>query len=264
MNLPKLDQYVTDFAGVLDQATLDQLNQSAFNYENTSGHQFVAVLIPDRQWKELFDISLNIFNTNQIGQEDVNNGLLLVIATDEKKIRIMVGYGLEGEMPDVLASKIIEEDIRPLVNSWDYAGAVRVFYDRSQQAISSGEWKAMQPLDDIDGNESLLFIVALFAYFLGKSARSLKKEKSKKRRSSLWMTGLISVLVLITAVVTIGFLIPLFIYLAAMFFGYVAPGMFLFFPRTGGGFGKWWFGGGGGFGGFSGGGGFSWGGGAGD
>lgn len=75
---------------MLDTGTLDELNTNAYNYEQASGHQFVAVLIPNRQGYELFDIALNIFNTNQIGKKDINNGLLLVIATEEKKIRIMV------------------------------------------------------------------------------------------------------------------------------------------------------------------------------
>lgn len=92
MDLPPLEQYVTDFAGVLNQPTIDELNQNAFNYYNISGHQFVAVLIPDRQGNELFDISLKLFNDNGIGSKEDNDGLLLVIATEEKKIRIMVGY----------------------------------------------------------------------------------------------------------------------------------------------------------------------------
>lgn len=121
MDLPAIDQYITDFAGVLDESQEKELNQRAYNYAQVSGHQFVAVLIPHRQGHELFDISLKLFNDNRIGSAQTNDGLLLVIATEEKKIRIVVGYGLEAEMPDVLANKIIEEDIRPLVNSGDFA-----------------------------------------------------------------------------------------------------------------------------------------------
>lgn len=60
---------------------------------------------------------MKVFRDNNIGQKDKNNGLLLLIATDEKKIRIIVGYGLEGSMPDGLASNIIKDNIRPRVNS---------------------------------------------------------------------------------------------------------------------------------------------------
>lgn len=267
MNLPKLDQYVTDFAWVLDEQTLNDLNASAYKYEQWSWHQFVAVLIPDRQWYELFDISLKIFNDNQIGIKDINDGLLLVVATNEKKIRIMVGYGLEGEMPDVLASKIIEEDVRPLVNSWDFAWAVRAFYARSQQAISSGEWKAMAPEDEIDESEGLIFAVAVFAYFFGRNFRASKKSKSKKKfpRIASW---LFSWLILAVAIIVTLSIIPLVVYAAAAFFGYIVWASRLFFPwwpRWGfwgwkGGRGGW----GSSFGWFSWGGWFSGGGGAGD
>lgn len=140
MNLPKLEQHVTDFAWVLDSATLDELNAHAAQYEQSSAwRQFVAVLFPNRQWRELFDIALATFNENGIWTKQNNDGLLLMIATEEKKIRIMVGYGLEGEMPDILASKIIENDIRPLVNAGDFAWAIKAFYVRSEEAISTNE-----------------------------------------------------------------------------------------------------------------------------
>lgn len=90
MNLPKLTQYVSDFSNVLDTQSLADLNMSAKSYDTQTSNQIVAVLIPNRNGKELFDIGMNIFDTNGIGQSDKDNGLLLVISTEEKKIRIIV------------------------------------------------------------------------------------------------------------------------------------------------------------------------------
>ena len=272
MHLPKLEQYVTDFAWVLDENTLSELNANAYKYEQASGHQFVTVLIPDRQWYELFDISLKIFNDNQIGNEDINDWLLLVIVTDEKKIRIMVGYGLEGEMPDVLASKIIEEDIRPLVNSGDFAWAVRAFYARAEQAIAAWEAKQIQPENELGKDEWMIFAVALFAYFFGRTFRTWRKNKNKK--SSWISSGIFSWLILGAAIITTLSIIPVVVYIVAGLFGYIAGASFMFFPgwpwwgfwgwskggRWGGSRGGW----GGSFGWFSWGGGSSWGGWAGD
>jgi uncharacterized protein len=92
MNLPKLNQFVTDFSNVLSANQISELSALAKDYETKTTNQLVTVLIPNRNGFELFDIGMNIFNTNQIGQKDVNNGLLLVISTEEKKIRIVVGY----------------------------------------------------------------------------------------------------------------------------------------------------------------------------
>ena len=92
-----------------------------------------------------FDIALKAFNENGIGDKQRNDGLLLAIATEEKKIRIMVWYGLEGKIPDLLASQIIEEKIRPEVNQWNIYQGIKNFYEvidgkQSPPEISQEEW----------------------------------------------------------------------------------------------------------------------------
>ena len=267
MNLPPLTQYVTDFAGVVDQKTLDEFNVHAYQYDQLSGHQFVVVLIPDRQWKELFDIALKLFNDNGIWGKQENDGLLLVIATSEKKIRIMVGYGLEWEMPDVLASKIIEEDIRPLVNSGDIAWAIRAFYTRSEQAIAAGEWKHID--DDLSNKDEewFLFFIALAGFAIGKWLRAWKGKSKKQRWSMLIIPVLISIAVLVGGAVSIGIGFAIASYLFGWFAGFFLGSWLFFMPRwPRGGFGGWFssggFGWGWSFGWFSWGGGSSWGGGA--
>ena len=100
----------------------------AKNIETNSGYQIVTVLFPHREGNELFDIAIKAFNENKIWDKERNDGLLLAIATEEKKIRIIVWYGLEWDIPDLLASQMIEEQIRPRVNSWDFHQAIKNFY----------------------------------------------------------------------------------------------------------------------------------------
>jgi uncharacterized protein len=95
MNLPKLSQYVTDFSNVLPADQLSSLNALAQQYDAQTTSQLVTVLFPNRNGNELIDIGMKVFTDNGIGQKDKDNGLLLLISTDEKKIRIVVGYGLE-------------------------------------------------------------------------------------------------------------------------------------------------------------------------
>ena len=135
MKLPKLTQYVEDFSNVLSQTDLESLRQAAREYEKKTTVQVVVVLFPTREGNELFDIGMRIFKDNAIGQKGKDNGILLVIATDEKKIRIITGYGLEGDIPDVLASDMIEKDIRPLVNEAKYTEAIRAFFARVDRAV---------------------------------------------------------------------------------------------------------------------------------
>lgn len=95
MNLPKLSEYVTDFSGVLSAENIKNLREVARAYELKTTNQMVVVLFPNRDGNELFEIGMKLFKSNQIGQKDANNGVLLLIATDEKKIRIITGYGME-------------------------------------------------------------------------------------------------------------------------------------------------------------------------
>lgn len=90
MDLPVLDQYITDYSNVLTDDQLFEINAMALQYQKETSNQFVAVLFPSRQGNELMDIGMKVFKDAGIGQKDKNNGLLLLISTEEKKIRIIV------------------------------------------------------------------------------------------------------------------------------------------------------------------------------
>lgn len=144
MNLPKLTQFVNDFSNSLSQDQLTELNKIAKDYETKTTNQILVVLFPNRNWKELADIWLKVFRDNQIWQKGKNNWLLLLISTEEKKIRIVTWYWLEWDIPDVLASDIIEKDIRPAVNESKIYDWIKNYYNRVIKALDTGEWKKIQ------------------------------------------------------------------------------------------------------------------------
>ena len=121
LTLPPLTQLVTDYSNVFDTNTLSGLNEKALTLEKQTSAQVAAVLFPHREGNELFDIGMRLFRKSRIGQEGKNNGVLLLIATEEKKLRIVVWYGLEWAVPDIVASQLIEQTLRPLVNEWSEA-----------------------------------------------------------------------------------------------------------------------------------------------
>ena len=240
MNLPKLTQYVTDFSNTLTTSQLADLNARAQSYDQQTSNQIVAVLFPNRNRNELIDIGMNVFDANKIWQAGKNNGLLLLISTEEKKIRIIVWYGLEDKIPDLLASRFIEENIRPLVNSGDFAGAIRMFYDRSINAIASDEAATVvdttqsntsksQPLDWIGIVWILLWawLFSLFAFLFHLRRWSL----SSFLRMKIWQwaifIGVFILLLVLASVVSIFFLFVFLGFLLSLFNGR-------------GGFGLWW------------------------
>ena len=139
MELPQFEYFVNDYSNVLTKNEFSELNELAKSIEQGSGHQVVTVLFPHREENELFDIALKAFNENKIWDKERNDGLLLAIATEEKKIRIIVWYGLEWDIPDLLASQMIEEQIRPRVNSWDFHQAIKNFYKNFGDYITNYE-----------------------------------------------------------------------------------------------------------------------------
>lgn len=129
MKIPKLDTYVNDFSRVLSKQTRHELNEAAAKIEKESSLQVVTVIFPHRKWRELKDIALEVFNENGIGQEWKNNGLLLIISSEEKKIRIMVWKWLEWLMNEKWCKNIIEKKLRPLLNKWSYSELIQVWQE---------------------------------------------------------------------------------------------------------------------------------------
>ena len=139
MNLPKFEHFVNDYSNIFTEEQRLELGILAKNIETNSGYQVVTVLFPHREGNELFDIALKAFNENKIWDKERNDGLLLAIATEEKKIRIVVWYGLEWKIPDALASKIIEEIIRPEVKKENFYEAVKKFYEKLPEYLEEPE-----------------------------------------------------------------------------------------------------------------------------
>lgn len=160
------------------------LNQLAEATEKVTKHQIVTVLFPHREGNELFDIALKAFNDNGIGDKERNDGLLLAIATEEKKIRIMVWYGLEWEVPDLVASKIIENLIRPEVNNWNFYQAVKNFYSFFTDVNLKTEIEQSIPKEKYFDSDTILFVIVLIFEIVFFTFWGRKSWKSHWRLSS--------------------------------------------------------------------------------
>ncbi len=129
MNSPKLEHYINDVSRVLSESVHHEANERLKNHDNQTTVQAVVYLFPHRQGRELLDIGLEIFNENGIGQKDTNNGLLLIVATEEKKLRIITGKGMEFEWNTEKCKYIVEQILRPLLNEEKYDEMVKAWCD---------------------------------------------------------------------------------------------------------------------------------------
>jgi uncharacterized membrane protein YgcG len=127
LNLGKLESYVNDFSNVLPSEKRHQLNELFAAHERATTEQVVIVLFPNREGNELFDIGMKLFEENGIWQKGTNNGLLLMVATDEKKIRIMTGKGMDLTYTEMVCRGIIEKELRPLLNEGKFIELIEIW-----------------------------------------------------------------------------------------------------------------------------------------
>lgn len=142
LEAPKLSKYINDFSWILSTEQIEFLDKKFINHEITNTEQVVAVLIKNREWNELLDIWLKIFNENQIGQKNINNGLLLLISTEEAKIRIIVGKWLELKYTEMFCHAIIENQLRPLLIQGKYFELLDLWHQIVNQNFSLEEKEA--------------------------------------------------------------------------------------------------------------------------
>jgi uncharacterized protein len=122
--LPKLTGRVVDDAKLLSPEQVAQLTQLSDDIEKASTRQFVVATIPDLQGYPIEDYGNKLIRGWGIGQKGANNGIILIVAPNERKVRIEVGYGLEPIMTDALSSVIINETILPRFKAGDMAGGI--------------------------------------------------------------------------------------------------------------------------------------------
>jgi uncharacterized protein len=121
---PPLSGRVVDAANLLDPAQKQQLEALSVDVEKVAQRQFVVATIPDLQGYPIEDYGYKLGRAWGIGQKDANNGIILIVAPNERKVRIEVGYGLEPIMTDALSQTIIDDQILPKFRGGDMAGGI--------------------------------------------------------------------------------------------------------------------------------------------
>jgi len=135
---PKL---VNDFTNTLTDHQKEDLEQKLVKYDDSTSNQIAIVIIPTLSDYPIEDVSLRILRDWGVGNKEKNNGIVLLIAKDDHKVRIEVGYGLEGAVPDITASQIIQSVIIPNFKEDNYYRGIDLATDDIIKA-AAGEYKA--------------------------------------------------------------------------------------------------------------------------
>lgn len=135
LDVPFLSGRVIDEVGVLSNETKNSLEQKLKEHEKQTTNQVVVLIIPSLEGEILEEYSLKVASTWKLGQKKKDNGVLLLIAKNDRKLRIEVGYGLEGTLTDILCNRIIQKEITPYFKKGDFSTGVEHGVDSILGAI---------------------------------------------------------------------------------------------------------------------------------
>lgn len=138
VSVPPLNTRLTDLTATLTTADASLLEQKLAAFETKKGSQIAVLIIPTTQPEDIAQYAIRVVEQWKLGRKKVDDGVLLLIAKDDRKLRIEVGYGLEGVLPDATVKRIIAETISPKFKQGDFAGGIHAGVDRLM-AVIDGE-----------------------------------------------------------------------------------------------------------------------------
>ncbi len=176
-DFPQTQGYVSDFAGLLSSDNITQLEAQLAQLEKDTGTQIAVVTVKTMEGNSVEDYASRLFEAWGIGQKDENNGVLFIIALEERKVRIEVGYGLEPVLTDGRCGRILDTEVVPYFKDDNYTEGIMAGVNAIEGYIRDGTPPAPleeNPVSDTIGNlfPIIMFISVAGMYLTGFMARS--------------------------------------------------------------------------------------------
>ena len=122
--VPPLSGRVVDLTGTLSGAAVNRVEAELSDLEKRKGSQIAVLIVPTTQPEDIEQFGIRVADQWKLGRKGVDDGAILLVAKDDRRVRIEVGYGLEGALPDAIANRIVDEVITPHFRSGDFDGGV--------------------------------------------------------------------------------------------------------------------------------------------
>ncbi|MBY0539299.1 TPM domain-containing protein [Patescibacteria group bacterium] len=157
--------YVNDFAGVLSFETVTTLNTELETFTKETGGEIAVAVVPSLDGDDIESYANTLFREWGVGGADTNTGILLLVAIEDRDVRVEVGYGYEGTVPDAYASRIIRDDILPSFRDGDYDSGIKngvaslLLLIRDPSAVPPIEESANFSFEDIGFIGYMIFFV---------------------------------------------------------------------------------------------------------
>ena len=168
--VPPLSDRVVDQTGTLTAGDIASLTQALKDLETRKGSQVAVLIVPTTDGEAIEQYALRVAEAWKIGRKKIDDGALLVIAKNDRRLRIEVGYGLEGALTDATTKRIIDEDITPKFKAGDFGGGVAAGIDKMVRIVNGEKlpepepphWQDSQSFNPEDLFNPFLIIPAIF------------------------------------------------------------------------------------------------------
>lgn len=164
--VPALTGRVVDQTGTLSASDQDELSRTLADFETRKGSQIAVLIVPTTQPESIEQFSIRVAEAWKIGRKKIDDGAILVVAKNDRKLRIEVGYGLEGVLTDATTKRIIDEVIAPRFKSGDFAGGITAGAERMIKVIDGEPLPAPPARSEWSGNTGWIDNLLEYAPFV--------------------------------------------------------------------------------------------------
>lgn len=172
--VPALQHRVTDLTQTLSPEQQSALETRLADFEQQKGSQIAVLIVPTTAPEAIEQYSIRVVDTWKLGREKQDDGVLVLVAKDDRKMRIEVGYGLEGAIPDIYAKRIISEIMVPSFRQGDFYGGINHAVEQIIKLISGEQLPApAQTRQNGDKLWDMLYVVLIAAFVVGGILRAV-------------------------------------------------------------------------------------------
>jgi uncharacterized protein len=175
VGVPPLTVRVTDLTTTLTRGQVQALEETLKDFETRKGSQLAVLIVPTTQPETIEQYGIRVAEQWKLGRKGIDDGAILIVAKNDRTLRIEVGYGLEGVLNDATAKRIVSDTIVPRFRQGDFAGGIREGVDRMISVIE-GEPLPEPAADSTQEGSDLrhyALVALLFAFFMGGFLRSI-------------------------------------------------------------------------------------------
>ena len=187
LNTPALHDRVNDTAGLLSEQQQGELEAKLKGIEDSTGHQFAFLSVPSLNGASIEEFAVATAHAWKLGDAKRDDGLLFVISKGDRKMRLEVGYGLEGMIPDAAAVRIVRDVAEPHLKAGDYPGGITAVFDacleatKAEKAATVAEQPKAKPAKAGDAGWLWVWLVGVFSAGIGWVVWTAKREADEER-----------------------------------------------------------------------------------